>query len=453
MIFDCYLEKYFTMKKIFLVFLLSFATPLIYGQTFAIKVLDSATDLPISEAHLKLGKEVFLTNAKGLAIIPKTKYKKVEVSHVKYHSKHIQLKNKKELIIYLTEKQLKLDEVVITSKRNLKKDIHFTKLQEIPKSIHSFGSVLLDDKLYTFGGDGSNFQFSNRKGLSEMTHNDNIMSILSKNKPLNFYKYRSKVFIYDFKKQTWEESAFKPKPRANHKAVVHQNKVYLLGGKRLTLTKMKEMLMPHIEILNLKNDSIVVDEMNPHQGVNFESLVFEDKLLVIGGSTKLKGNGFKEYTDKIHLYDFKTGYWYLLTTMSKGKETSGIIVDKKLYLFGGSRNKKLKEIESFNLITGKWEKEGDLFTAMEKPAITKNKKTIYLFEKDRVVTYHTLTKELKEYRINLPLFFSEIQFRNEKLYIIGGTNIKDYESRPKRSFVEISLEEFQNTKTKAQKTL
>jgi hypothetical protein len=435
------------MKKIFLIFLLSFGTSLIYGQTLVIKVLDSATDLPISEAHLKLGKEVFLTNSKGLATIPKTKDKRVEVSHVKYHSKHIQLKNKKELIVYLTEKQLKLDEVVITSKRNLKKYLHFTKLQQIPKSIHSFGSLLLDDKLYTFGGDGSNFQYSNRKGFNEMlgSSENEIIQFLAKNKPSNFYKYRSNVFLYDFKKQAWEESSFKPKPRAYHKAVVHQNKVYLLGGKRLTLTKMKEMLMPQIEILNLKNDAIVVDEMNPHQGVNFESLVFEDKLLVIGGSTKLKGNGFKEYTDKIHLYDFKTGYWYLLTTMSKGKETSGIIVDKKLYLFGGSRNKKLKEIESFNLITGKWEKEGDLFTAMEKPAITKNKKTIYLFEKDRIVTYHTLTKELKEYRINLPLFFSEIQFRNEKLYIIGGTNIKDYENRPKRSFVEISLDDFEYT--------
>jgi len=90
---------------------------------------------------------------------------------------------------------------------------------------------------------------------------------------------------------------------------------------------------------------------------------------------------------------------------------------------------------------------------MEKPAITKNKKTIYLFEKDRLVTYHTTTKELKEYRIDLPLFFSEIQFRNEKLYIIGGTNIKDYENRPQRSFIEISLDEFQNTQIKKRKTL
>jgi hypothetical protein len=455
MIIDGLLEKYFAMKKTVLIFLLIFITPLIYGQTYTVKVLDSKTDQPISKAHLKHGKKVFLTNTEGLATVYKKKSKSIVVSHIKYHSKLIKLKNNKKLIVYLTEKQAKLDEVIITSKRNLKKDIHFTKLPQIPKPIHSFGSVLIDDKLYTFGGDGSIIIYSNRKGLSEVldSNEGSILKFLTKVKPSNFYKYRSSVFLYDFKYRIWEESSFKPKPRAYHKAIAYKNNVYLLGGKRLTRTKMKEMLMPKIEVLNMQNESILIDEMNPHQGVNFESIVFEDKLLVIGGSLKLEENGLKKYSNKIHFYDLKTGYWYLLTTMSKGKETSGVVIDNKLYLFGGSRNKKLTEIECFNLNTGKWSKIGDLFTAMEKPAITKNKKTIYLFEKDRVVTYHTITKELKEYRIDLPLFFSEIQFRNEKLYIIGGTDIKDYENTPQRSFVEISLDEFENTQIKKSKTL
>lgn len=443
------------MKKVFIFLLLSFTTTLLCGQTYNIKILDSKTDLPIFKAHLKLGKEIFLTNTEGFVTVSVIKSKKLEITHIKYNSIDIRLEKKRDITVYLNEKYSKLEEVVITAKRNLKTHIHFTKLQQLPKSIHSFGSVLLDDKLYTFGGDGSDIIYSNRKGFSEMLHSNEggIIKFLAKNKPSNFYKYRSNVFLFDFKNNTWEESSFNPKARAYHKAVTHKNNVYLLGGKRLTRTKMKEILMPQIEVLNMQNESILIDEMNPHQGVNFESIVFEDKLLVIGGSLKLEGSGLKKYSNKIHFYDLKTGYWYLLTTMSKGKETSGVVIDNKLYLFGGSRNRKLTEIECFNLVTSKWEKEGDLFTAMEKPAITKNKKTIYLFEKDRIVTYHTVTKELKEYRIDLPLFFSELQFRNDKLYIIGGTKIKDYENRPQRSFVEISLDEFENTKTKKNKTL
>ncbi len=443
------------MKKTLLLFLFLFACTFSYGQTYVIKVLDSKTEEPIAKVHLKLGNKVFLTNIEGLATVYKTKTKSIVVSHIKYYSKHIRLKNNKEVTVYLTEKRAKLDEVIITSKRNLKKYIHYTKLPQIPKKIHSFGSVLLDDKLYTFGGDGSDIIYSNRKGLSELLDSSegSILRFLTKPKPINYYKYRSKVFSYDFKKKAWEISAFNPKARAYHKAVLHNKKVYLLGGKRLSQTRMKEMLMSQIEILNTKDDSIEVDETNPHQGVNFESLVFEDKLLVIGGSVKLKENGDKKYTDKIHFYDLKTGYWYLLTTMSKGKETSGIIVNKKLYLFGGNKNRRLKEIEIFNMNTGKWTKEGELFTEMEKPAITKNKNTIYLFENDKIVTYQTQTKELKEYQIDLPLFFSRIVIKNKKLYIIGGTKIKNHENIAQRSFVEISLDEFENTQINKSKTL
>ena len=107
------------MKKPFLIFLFSIVTTFFYGQTYHIKVLDSNTDAPIAKVHLKLGKEVFLTNNKGIAIIPIVKIKKLEASHIKYHSKNIQLnKSNKEVTLYLTEKYLKLEEVNITSKRN-----------------------------------------------------------------------------------------------------------------------------------------------------------------------------------------------------------------------------------------------------------------------------------------------------------------------------------------------
>ena len=443
------------MKKTFLILLLSLTYTIVYCQTVTIKVVDSDTELPIFRAHIKVGKEVFLTNKQGIALVNVKSNKKAEVSHIKYHKKFIELKKTRTLTVYLNEKQQKLDEVVITSKRNLKKYLKFTKLAKMPKSIHSFGSVIKGDKLYTFGGDGSDYIYSNRKGLNEALGSDegSILQFLTKPKPINFYKYRRTVFAFDFNKETWETKNIEPKARAYHNAILHNNNVYLLGGKRLTLTRKKEMLMPQIEVLNLQNDSIKVDEMNPHQGVNAATVIFEDKLLVIGGSLKLQGNGLKKYSDKIHFYDFKTGYWYLLTTMSKGKETSAIIVNKKLYLFGGSKNKKLTEIESFNLITGKWEKEGALFTAMEKPAITKHQNTVYLFEKDRIVTFNAQTKELKEFRINLPLYFSQIHVKNDNLYIVGGTIIRNFENRPQKSFIKISLDEFYNTSIRKSKTL
>jgi len=45
-------------------------------------------------------------------------------------------------------------------------------------------------------------------------------------------------------------------------------------------------------------------------------------------------------------------------------------------LFGGYNKKNLTEIESFDLKTAKWKKEGTLFRGMRKPAITKDKEFI-----------------------------------------------------------------------------
>ena len=442
------------MKKTILFLVCIGISAITFAQNYTLEVLDSATDQPIANAHITQGKEVYLTNDKGVVTLVKRAPKKVVVSHVKYHSKLIELSDSKKITVYLSETAALLDEVTITSKRNLKKYIQFKSLPKIPKPIHSFGAVLKGDKLYTFGGDASKIIESNKKGLSEMAESgESPLEFLTRHKPTNFYRYREHIFAYDFIQGSWETKEIKTKPRAYHKAVAYKDDVYLLGGKSLSTSSKRELLAPQIEILNTANDSIIIDEMNPHQGVNAEALVFEDKLLVIGGSLKLKEQGGKEYTDKIHFYDFKTGYWYLLTTMSKGKEARGVIVDNMLYLFGGNSNKKLTEIESFDLNTAKWKKEGNLFTAMEKPAIATHNKTIYLFEKDRLVTYHTSTKELKEYRIELPFYFAEMFYRDDKLYIVGGSEKKDFEDTPQRNFVEISLDEFDMTRVKNEKVL
>jgi hypothetical protein len=443
------------MKKKYLLFILIIFSTIAYSQTFFVKVLDQNTKQPIVNAHLKLGDKVYLTDKKGLVIITPINYYRLEISHLQYEKKNIKLRGDRRKQVYLTIKHSQLEEVVISSNKELKTYINFKELTDLPKPIHSFGSVLQDDKLYTFGGDGSIIEYSNKRGLSELINSDesNILKFLQKTKIGNFYRYRNQSFVYDFKKSKWQINSEKFKKRAYHKAIAYKNNIYIIGGKRLTLIKKKEMLIPQIEILDLTNNTVQVDEMNPHQAVNFESMMYNEMLLVIGGSLKQKNNGKKVYTDIVHMYDTNTGYWYELSRMSKAKETRGIIVNDKLYLFGGFKDRKLKEIESFDLISGRWKREGELFTAMEKPAITKHKNIVYLFENNRIVSYNTLNKEIKEYKIDLSLFSSAMFFKDEKLYIIGGAEIGEFRYTPKKSFVEISLEEFTLTKSKKRKNL
>ncbi len=56
--------------------------------------------------------------------------------------------------------------------------------------------------------------------------------------------------------------------------------------------------------------------------------------------------------------------------MPVAKETKGILVNDKFYLIGGYNGKAPFSIESYNLKTGKWKKEGELFYGISKPALT-----------------------------------------------------------------------------------
>jgi N-acetylneuraminic acid mutarotase len=112
----------------------------------------------------------------------------------------------------------------------------------------------------------------------------------------------------------------------------------------LSKKKSRELLANQIERVSLKDLSIKKDETNPHQAVNFGAVLYDDKILVFGGSIKQYKNGRIKYSNDIHFFDLKTGYWYLLTKMSKGKEVTGIIFDDKLYLFGGYNKKILQKL-------------------------------------------------------------------------------------------------------------
>lgn len=142
----------------------------------------------------------------------------------------------------------------------------------------------------------------------------------------------------------------------------------------------------------------------------------------------------------------KTGYWYLLSKMSKGKEVTGIVFDHKLYLFGGFNRKNLTEIESFNLKTGKWKKEGDLFRGMKKPAITKDEEFIYLYEDGKFITFNPKKRVLKEYKIDLNLEDLGMHFLNEQIYLIGGFQVEEFRKFPSNGFYTIDVSVFSKTK-------
>lgn len=445
------------MKKILLlIFLL--ACNNVFSQRIKGVVLDFSTKTPVQKAHILFKDKVLLTNNKGEFSFRLHKKESINltITHIKYKTKSIDYDViKSPVVIYLDEKVETLEEVKLNTNKKLKNSIEYKKLQNLPKGVYSFGSILKNNKIHVFGGDNSSLLEKNKKGITELQRSteEEIMKILNRPSSINFNNFEGSLQTFDFETRKWTHIKDKVLKRAYFKAVLKEENIYLLGGKKLSKTKSRDLLENNIEIISTKDFSVIKDQTNPHQAVDFGATVYDNKIVVFGGSTKLFDNGRKNYSDEVHLYNSETGYWYLLTKMSKGKEVNGIIFKNNLYLFGGFRGKKLKEIESFNLKTGKWKKEGELFRAMKNPAITTDNELIYLYEAGRFVVFNPLDKTLKEYRTDINLAGADMHFLNDNLYVLGGYQIEDFRKSPSNGFYRIKISEFLKTKSTNTKVL
>lgn len=102
-----------------------------------------------------------------------------------------------------------------------------------------------------------------------------------------------------------------------------EKKRYILGGKIYSKNHKLEYLDNTIEIYDIKKDTLIVDNSNPHQAVNAASFIFEDNIILIRGSIKTYLDGGTIFTHKVHILDLNTGTrWMLclLTTQKKQKE-------------------------------------------------------------------------------------------------------------------------------------
>jgi hypothetical protein len=369
-------------------------------------------------------------------------------SSVGYTSKKMTFSELKEngYVVLLAESIQVLDEVTIISDRKLKLQVGYNRLAPLKDGLYSFGSVLIGDKIYVIGGDESNEDGRGYKSLSFVGNN------LKMNSYFSWQNYTEKLQEYDISSDKWTTSSLKFSKRAYHSINYYNGKIYVLGGKRLSRNRQLEYLDEKIEIYDISHNSIFVDKTNPHQAANFASFVYNDNLIVIGGSTKLNLNEEKEYTAKVHLLNLKSGYRYELNDMPVAKETKGVLSNNIIYLIGGFNMKPLEEIETFNLATAEWKTVGQLFYGVERPAVAYNDNIIYIFEEGRIQTYNTVTKELNMFSIDLPLKSSELFYSNNKLYIVGGFVVYETSIKPSSDVYSIDLSEFNKSEIYDTKT-
>lgn len=448
------------MKNFILFILLS---PLFtFGQNIKGSVLNSMNSLPIQDANITLNQidGNTITDEKGLFTLKLSgklqESDSLYVSHIGYTPKKISFLDfkKSNYLIFLDEKMENLNGLTLSfEKKELKSKLNYTKLAPLQYPISSFGSVLNNNKIYVIGGDGS---FST-DAWKKVQYEKPGFEIEEYFKELKFQfsgqYYKGNLLVYDIKTNLWETSEIKFRKRAYHNLNIYNNTIYVLGGKKVSTNGKFEYLDDKIEVFDTNKATIAIDNTNPHQAANFASFTYNGAIITMGGSIKMRENGSKIYTDKVHSYDINSGYWYELSNMPTAKEANGILIKDKIYLIGGFNGKELSSIESFDLVTGTWKTEGEFFNSLSYPAITCKDDMIYIFENEKMYSYDINTKTLKEYLINLPLKASKLYYCEDKLYLIGGYLENYYSQYPSANLLRIDIDEFENTKPNRIKTL
>ena len=326
-------------------------------------VLDKKTKAPLNDVnvHLKEMNKGTSTNKEGVFKIklkPTVKQSdSIYFSMLGYASKGmtlLELKNS-HYVIHLSETFEKLKEVTVRPNKELNSKIHYNKLSSLKGGLHSFGSILIDNKIYVIGGDASYLEDSVKKVQQDYANLefDDFIKKLKIN--YSWVGYKDDLQIYNIDSGVWSTSELKFRKRAYHNLNSYKNTIYVLGGKRLSTNRNFQYLDDKIEVFDLKSQTIINDNTNPHQAVNFASFNYNNNIIVMGGSVKLKNNGEKKFTNKSHIYNLESGFWYQLNDMPEAKEVNGVLIKNKIYLVGGFNNKPLKDIESYDLTTGKWE--------------------------------------------------------------------------------------------------
>jgi len=449
-------------KKLLIIIVLGvfFISTPFYAQILKGEILDSETQFPIENVNIYNKTTGFGTTSNSLGEFYLNKVKDdsdtLIFSYIGYHTetKTIAEFKSESNSISLQEKIDGLDLVDVSSK-TLNDKINFQKLENIPKALYAFSTNIIDGELFLVAGNESEETKQALKLLDRYSDMalDDFLKALARRPNKDWAKYNSEIYSYKFLDKKWEKNKNSIKPRAYHNSVVLNDKIYIYGGKTLSTNHWKEYLPNQVEIYDVKRDTLLLDETNPHLAINFASFTYDSLIFLMGGSIKeFENTKRKHYTNKVHIFNSKTGYWKELGSMPEGKETSGVLVNDIFYFIGGYKGEPIKSIETYNLRNGKWKRIGELFDPMSRPAIASKDERIYIYDNKRILAFNTLTRSLREFKIDIDVYEPKMVVYGSDLYIIGGNNKFEFKLKPSNGFYKIPIENFKNTKIEKQRT-
>jgi N-acetylneuraminic acid mutarotase len=147
--------------------------------------------------------------------------------------------------------------------------------------------------------------------------------------------------VFDPASNSWQTKSSMPTPRADLSASEVNGKIYLIGGKHYSSITPNYNETNINEVYDPTTDTWSAKTPMPIGTQGYASVVFDNKIYIMGGSRQPNSVGNTEIVDTNQVYDTQTDTWSqaarLLNATSYGAAslTVGVIAPLRIYLVGG----------------------------------------------------------------------------------------------------------------------
>ena len=225
-----------------------------------------------------------------------------------------------------------------------------------------FATAVVDNEIYLIGG--------------------TLYEDVKPNKKVRGPYGMSTVEVYNTQTHTWRRLTDMPTPRADAKAAVVNDTIFVFGGFSAKEDHVALRKYPvSVEAYNPRTDTWIPKQDMPVSRVLFDVGVVGEKVYIIGGATRIDG----ERIGRVDVYNPATDTWVKGQEMPTPRENLSVrVVGNRIYATGGRGWPQIRlgpyltVIEEYDSTSRQWRKKSDMLDTRDSFASVVVTDSIYL---------------------------------------------------------------------------
>jgi len=230
----------------------------------------------------------------------------------------------------------------------------------------------------------------------------------------------SEIERIDLERNTVEIVAHLAVSRRNHRVVMANGQLYVLGGYRGSSIRSARVFEDSIEIVDLATGTTRLGSPMPVAKANFGCVALGGQIYVFGGA-KVR-NGHIVDTNSVEILDLVQNRWSTGLTMPTARECAATAVTGFAVVAGGTRaRKELGDVEVYIPEENIWRILPPLHRPTGTTSATFADHYLLLFNQAELVAYDLKTKRSEPFALDCPAARGSAAIaHNGRVYVVGG---------------------------------